>query len=172
VSIFNSALGRRVRARRKALGLTMSDVAERMSVEAGSPVSATQIGQWERGERTMSAEQVFLLSRALGCTACLLMDDSPEHLLDRIRSAYGGLNRQEQEIIQYVIRDWDGDQHALLQFVGLYASLPREIRYDIAAMGVHQIHQAEQYGIQTSGPDIDIESLSEAADRLLGIRKR
>lgn len=51
-----------IRARRKAAGLTLTDVAERLGV------TQQAIGRWERGEALPSADRLPDLAAALGCS--------------------------------------------------------------------------------------------------------
>jgi transcriptional regulator with XRE-family HTH domain len=62
-----SALGKRVRIRRKALGLTQEKLAEIVDV------STSFIGHIERGTRKLSVETLYDLCKALDVSADYLM---------------------------------------------------------------------------------------------------
>jgi transcriptional regulator with XRE-family HTH domain len=62
-----SALGKRVRIRRKALGLTQEKLAEIVDV------STSFIGHIERGTRKLSVETLYELCKALDVSADYLM---------------------------------------------------------------------------------------------------
>jgi transcriptional regulator with XRE-family HTH domain len=60
-------LGDRVRARRRELGLSQQDLAERASLHW------TFVGQVERGQRNLSLNNLLKLARALGVDAGVLV---------------------------------------------------------------------------------------------------
>lgn len=62
-----SAIGKRVRIRRKALGLTQEKLAEIVDV------STSFIGHIERGSRKLSVETLYDLCKALDVSADFLM---------------------------------------------------------------------------------------------------
>ncbi|ATQ42287.1 helix-turn-helix domain-containing protein [Caulobacter mirabilis] len=63
------ALGREIRRRRKALGISQEALAERAGLHRN------YIGFLERGERNPAATTVFALARALGVSAAALVAD-------------------------------------------------------------------------------------------------
>lgn len=62
-----AAIGERVRIRRKALGITQENLAEKIDV------STSFIGHIERGTRKLSVETLYSLCVALGVSADYLM---------------------------------------------------------------------------------------------------
>lgn len=63
VGFDKSAMSSAIESRRKALGLTQSQLAELVGVHY------TRVSAWENGEgSTPSAENIFRLAEALGCT--------------------------------------------------------------------------------------------------------
>jgi len=65
--------GRRVRARRKAAGLSQEELAERAGLHR------TYVGGVERGERNTSLLAIERIAQALGCSMSNLMPDWKDH---------------------------------------------------------------------------------------------
>lgn len=67
------AVGRRIRATRNALGLTLAEV------EARHGIKAVVLGAYERGDRAVSIHRLFRVARAFGVPAATFFtDDAPE----------------------------------------------------------------------------------------------
>ena len=60
---FRARVGRRIRARRLAAGLSQSELARKLP---GAKLEGGQISRWERGESFPTYANVLALARALG----------------------------------------------------------------------------------------------------------
>ena len=58
-----------IRAKRKAGGMTLQDLADRLGV------SGAAVGMWERGETLPAADKLPEIARALGCSIDELFHD-------------------------------------------------------------------------------------------------
>ncbi len=67
---FNESIGRRIRRRRKALGLTLEDVA----IEIGT--AKNRVCSLEMGHETPSLEKLYRVAKGLGCTVHDLLPKS------------------------------------------------------------------------------------------------
>ena len=65
-----AALGKRVRTRRKMMGLTQEALAEKLGI------SCSFVGHIERGSRKMSMETLIKLSDVMGVSCDFLLQDS------------------------------------------------------------------------------------------------
>lgn len=86
------ALGRRIRQRRKSLGLTQ----EMLSIKSG--VSLPFIGLIERGERKASMDTFVMLANALSLSTDVLLQDSLNEGLLSINEDYVNQNKLIKEM--------------------------------------------------------------------------
>jgi|SRR5690606_1495353 transcriptional regulator with XRE-family HTH domain len=104
------ALGRRLRAHRRAARLTQEDVSQRSAKEGVEPIAVGSISDWERGIRTPNLENLQRLARVFGTTLDELVGGSPgqrqkrkqsgqplKHMQDIIRAAIDMLDRASRE---------------------------------------------------------------------------
>ena len=71
------------------------------------------------------------------------------------------LSEHELEILRYVFRQWDGNIHALIEFMGLYAVLPVDVRYDISGCGINVYKHLikDGYKQDDESPKVDLHRL-------------
>ena len=122
-----SMIGSNIRTLRKLRGLTLKQVGDIVNKEYGEVLSAALISAWQRGERRVSAQHLLMLSHALQCPVNSLFGvDS------NIRLHVETLSQHERQIIQYLFTNWQGDTHALIEFVGMYMASDRQARSEMA----------------------------------------
>lgn len=68
-------VGRRLRQRREELGLSQSQVAQRMP---GGPIEAQRVSKWERGENKPNDENLERLATGLNVDVSYFYSDDPE----------------------------------------------------------------------------------------------
>ena len=146
MSDFFSELGTNIRKFRKLRSLSTRELAD-IICGLGYETNGAQIGAWERGERSVSAEQLYYISMALRCsTTSLLPEYEATYDSNRVLAEYHKLPQDEQDILRYMLMFWGGDTHALIQFCGLYMAMPPADRAEVAAMGVIQYEKSEAKG--------------------------
>ncbi len=96
-----AVFGRRVRLRRKKLGLSQERLAELCELHP------TYIGQLERGEKNASLETVLRVCKGL--------DTSPSMMFDNISP--DGMRTTAQEIYEIVSEFSEKDQKAVLEII-------------------------------------------------------
>lgn len=98
-ALYKEDLGKEIKRRRKALGLTQADLAEKIPVKESQTVS-----RWERGER--GPNDLEAVARALETTASEMLSQlAPIHQKDRKRLEPGGgtqLDRMERKLDRIV----------------------------------------------------------------------
>jgi transcriptional regulator with XRE-family HTH domain len=147
--------------------MTLKDLANALS-DYGIEVSEKTVSAWESGRNQISAEKLFYVTRALGCTVQSIyavdIVDPDARLLQELCA----LSDKERAILMYAATQWQGDTHALIEFVALYMSLNKKTRFDIAGMGVHQFSKAHAAGELVPGvPEVDIDMIEQKWLRLL-----
>lgn len=86
--------GNRIRAQRKAAGLTQAELAEAVGLSQG------QVSNLENGDRTISLEWLRRIARALGCAVADLLDDAdnPDRLAGDERAIIEQLRAADPEL--------------------------------------------------------------------------
>ena len=102
-------VGDNLRDVRHVRNLTMDDVADMLMDAYEVNLSPSIIGAWERGERRISADHLFMLTQVLRCSLYTLFGIAPD-----VRVEAGILSDHERQIIEYMFNRWRGDTHALI----------------------------------------------------------
>jgi transcriptional regulator with XRE-family HTH domain len=76
----DEALGMKIHARRKALGLTLRQVSERSGLTYGF------LSELENGKKSVSVRNLYALAAALDCRPHDLLPDEPHAWLDDVAS--------------------------------------------------------------------------------------
>lgn len=163
VSNLAGIIGANIHRYRLARGYTLSQLATALA-DHGVVITNKTISEWERGTVHISAENIFNLSKVLGCTINALYGIPDD---DCYTGTVIDLTDDERKIVQYAGNKWDGNTHALLAFVSLYMSLPKSDRADIAGMGLHQYEQAQASGrVDLAAPCVDYDFIEREWYRL------
>ena len=92
------AVGSRIKAARKAAGMTQAELAEKLDLPFQS------VSQWERGYRNPKYDTLNRISNALGCPVELLIDDpasiEAEDAIDAL--LFGGQIARVSEYMSYL----------------------------------------------------------------------
>lgn len=98
---YTKQFGKRVKARRKAMGLTQTDLALRMGFKSKQAISHI-----EAGDRNLKQSQVAALAAALGVTPAYLMgweDTEREKMIREIHDLLDQLSdEQEQAVLTFL----------------------------------------------------------------------
>ena len=139
-------------------GLTMAQLADRIVDNGGDAVSAATIGRWQRGQLKVPADVMMPICKSLECTVYSLYHSTrgscpvDERMVDQFRE----LPEHEKEILQWIIMDWNGDMHILIQSAGMYAAMPQNVRQEVAYTCLRLYVQCQQQGKVIPGsPEID-----------------
>ena len=135
---FTIKQGRNLKALRKLRGLSVNALAELLGL------SPDAVRKYERGERAVTTENLVQWSVKLNCSEqSILADLDPRTSQPEApRAEFRTLRRDESEIFRYLSTQWDGDVHALILAMRLYAALPEEGR---AAVIMEMILQRDRY---------------------------
>ena len=160
-------IGKQIRKIRKERGYTLKQLVDRYIAVGGDVISDNMICMWESGKRRIYADQVFYLCKALHCTPTFLYPNPNENenyeLADEVRC----FNPHAVEIWRYILRTWDGNVQALMEFMGLYACLPKKVRQDVAGLGCHLYNLSENEKLlDKKAPRINIDYVQNETDRL------
>lgn len=175
-SNFNCIQGRNIRRLRTSQGLTLTQLAERVSQLADEDVSANLLGCWERGTRTISSEWIMYLSQALHCPYSQLYTGADYRLtvnsqVEQMMSEFAALPEDAKQTLLSVAQAFDGDKLALIKYIQLcHFDLPREYRREVIAMGLHQREIAEIAGKAEPKPE-DVAEVTEVWRRMYHRRK-
>lgn len=164
-------IGMNIRQIRKARGLTIEEVANKYAAVSGEAISSGLIGAWERNEKRISASQVYFISRSLECSIERLYeqpDADQKTMLERIFSEYRSLSKNDQSILFMACDRWKGNTAALIQSVGMYMSMIRKDRAEVAFMCLHQYEKAREAGrLIPDAPEVDPEFIEQEWFKLL-----
>lgn len=165
-----SKIGARLKKERKARGITIKELAEEIEAESGEEISESTISMWENGKRRIYSDQLYYVCKALRISPMTLFGDGSlaSEIDKRLQDEVLMLPKDEKEIFYYLFYKWDGNPRALVKFLGLYMSLPKKLRLDIAGMGVTMYHIGKDANqLDKSAPPVDIKYIDEAWDKLL-----
>ena len=135
-SDYYTDLGANLRYYRKLAGLSLLELSETLAEQHGVHLSGNYISMLERGERRISAEQLDVICKALNITPNQMYPDYKLSVPEELAQAYNSLPQEEKDTILYATNHWDGNVHALIQFMDLYMALPRNLRQEIASTGL------------------------------------
>ena len=105
-------VGRQVRARRRALGMTIEELAE------GAELHPSYIGQIERGGKKASLATVFALAEALDVPLARLFEDTPAPAKEPQKDPAAGISA--------LLRGRRYDERQIL--LSMFRHLARELR--------------------------------------------
>lgn len=132
-------VGKNLSSIRKLRGLTLEGLADRVKSEAGVNMSPSQLGRYERNERSVSVNDLIILAIALDCNVQTLLDGIDPRMgeLAETKREVSRLSPEDHRILRYIATDWGGDIHALMIADGCYAALPSDyaVRAMMALMG-------------------------------------
>lgn len=161
----NQVVGERIKIFRKQAKMTQKEVADKYAILSGEYVSANMISMWEHGKRKIYAYQYYYLCNVLGRPSIPISMEGYKHI--ELEYDIKQLSSEELNILKYVFNHWDGNTHALIQFIGLYASLPKKLRQDIAGMGCHMYKIGlREHKLVENAPDIDFDYIEEQTSNL------
>lgn len=142
---FSIKQGQNLKALRKLRGLSVNAWAELLGIAADS------VRRYERGERSVTTEQLVNWAVKLNCSQqSILADLDPRTAqAEAPRGEFRTLRRDESEIFRYLSTEWPGDVHALILAMRLYAALPAEGR---AAVMMELILQRDKHLTQEEYP--------------------
>ena len=72
-NINRTETGKRIKAYRKGMHLTIEGLAEKLYFATDEEISPTSIGKWERGKCDISEEHARALCKVFGCKLCELV---------------------------------------------------------------------------------------------------
>lgn len=135
---FSRQQGKNLKALRLLRGYTVDGWAELLGVTPDA------VRRYERGERSITTEQLTAWCVKLDCSAqSILADLDPRTAQDEPpRAEFRNLRKDEAEIFRYLSTEWDGDVHALILAMRLYAALPEPGR---AAVVMEIMLQRDKY---------------------------
>ena len=135
---FSRRQGANLRALRKMRGLTVNELADLIGA------SPDAVRRYERGVRTVTTELLMKWCVCLNCSeqSILVNLDPRTASEDAPTSEFRNLTAEESRIMRYLATQWDGDVHALILAMRLYAALPEEGR---AAVIMEMILQRDKY---------------------------
>lgn len=99
---YTKAFGERVRARRKAMGMTQEDLAAKIGFKSKQAISHV-----ETGDRNLKQSQVAAIAEALGVTPAFLMGwEDPERvkMIEEIHDLLGQLSDQQRQAVLLFLR--------------------------------------------------------------------
>lgn len=150
-----------IRSMRKSRGLTMAQVADRMTDAGEDVISSSMVGSWERGERRPSADSLYLLSIALRCSIDSLFYGEQKRAQNRLIEEIQALSEREKETLLFTASIWDGDEHALLEWVRMYVSIPHRYRTDVAGLAISQFKHLVKDRVFSPALDVRIKLLQD-----------
>lgn len=168
-----STIGKNIREIRKIRKLTIAELADRISELGGDSVSGGLVGAWERGERKIFAYQIPFIAEALGITITELYGSKPksenvEAILQDLFQDIHDLGPEEIEILYNVARVFNGNKYPLIHLVGMYVSLNRKERAEIAMMGIHMYEKGIREGsISPDAPRVNLDLIEREWRKLL-----
>ena len=163
----NKEIGHNINRIRASNNMTLQEVSNALT-DLGFPMSVQTLSQLENNKRKLSGEQLYYICQALGCTPMHIIPNPNFNKNKIISDAVMSLSNDGKNIIEYCVTSWHGNSKALLKFVGLYISLPPQLRNLISGMGVSTYNYAQKTGqINSSAPAVDIVYITEQYKKLL-----
>lgn len=176
MSITEKQIGENIRRIRKLKGLTIEQLADKYSEVSGVPISSGTVGAWERAEKRISAMQLYYTAMALECPVERLYDQPgsvTDSKLERIFSEYRSLSPEDQSILYIAAEKWQGNTKALIHSVGMYMSMTRKDRAEVAFLCLHQYGKAKEAGrLVPDAPDVDAELIEKEWIRLVKSKEK
>lgn len=167
---FDKQIGANIRRVRKVRGLSMQDLSNYIAKITGEDISPSMIGMWERGDRRISGYYINILCKALGCTPNLIFPEYDTITKTGIMQEFNALPDYEQQIMEYAATKWNGDMHALINFVGLYMQLSPEARSNVAFSTLCQYQ--EEVGSRSANSEIPGINIEYATKKLHDLQKK
>lgn len=160
-------IGYNIRTARIERQLTLQEVADKMIEHGAEDVNGCKVGAWERNERPVTAQNLLYLSMALGVSVYYLyygdvISDTTKRLLRQIISR----SEREKETLLFSAAQWDGNSHALIEWVRMYMSIPRKYRSDVAGLAINQYRHLLHENIIKPQIDVDIKMLQEELNKI------
>lgn len=79
-----------------------------------------------------------------------------------------GANDHERQILHHMASGWDGDDHALIEFIGMYMAASPSVRAEIAGTSLRIFRDARNAGMHPDAPyDVRTHVISRAWGKLL-----
>lgn len=151
----NAEIGINIRTIRKRNGMTLTELADKLAKVSEIVVTSAALGRWERGEVILQAATVYYLAKALDCELYDLMPHDETTLDAQMISMLNKMSNREKQTIIYAARRWDGDSRALMEFVRMYVSIPRDHRCDVSGLAINQVtHMVKDENIEL---DLDVD---------------
>lgn len=164
-------IGENLRRERTARGITIKQLSEMIEANGGGYVSESQISLWENGKRRIYADQLKYICKSLRMSPIPLLGCDTENndlKIKRLQDEVVLLPEDELEIFYHLFYKWNGNPRAMVKFIGLYMSLPRELRLDIAGMGITMYKiGAKSDQLDHSAPKVDFDYIDTAWEKLL-----
>lgn len=145
--------------------MTQSQLADRISLMSGKPITASAVCKWENGKCEIGISSIQYICKALGCSSYTLYPISQvyDEMDVRILDAVKNLPLRTKLILDYMIHDWDGNGNALWEFGLLYTKLAKSDRKNIAWAGIaeyKEILKNDPNSIDpANGIDLDMQML-------------
>ena len=138
IKITQSDVGVNLRLLRQSRGLTLKDMADKLSLLTGDTISAGAVGYWERGERNMSASDVAACAQVLNTSIESLFFFKDSNLGDidirRFISSFKALSMDDKRVLAYMLSLWPGDPHVLLSLCHMYMACSAHDQGDMCGM--------------------------------------
>lgn len=138
----NDQIGQNIASVRQRRGITQRQLADMVSDESGRDITPSKVSAWERGAALIPAEMTIYISHALQCTSYELYPHSqliaPQDAL--LYAKLLSMSPRDREIAHYLMIDWHGDTHALLELDLIHAVLP-EYRRQYADMTIMEAYR-------------------------------
>lgn len=161
-----SSIGENIKALRKNLGITQTELADRISALSGEPHSASTISAWERGTRSIFATDAYFLAQALETSLESLYVYTRARLDDVDVKAFVGAVRalpiNDKHIMEYMLVKWSGNRHALLQICAMIMNVDKRTQADMVGMSAMLYKQKA-----IVSANIDVDAVEKEWERLL-----
>lgn len=165
-----NAIGKNIRTIRKMRGMTDRQLADAFTEKSELCITANAVSSWERGERSISAEELYFLSEALAVPVndlTAIGKRSEENLKDFIDTVTA-LPDEELRTLLYAATVWNGDNHAIIKYIAMYMSLNDADRAELFGMGMIIYEKALENGTLRKGtPKVDVEYIEHSWRRLI-----
>lgn len=128
-----------IKEKRQTSGMRLIDVCAEYELITGTPITENAIHMWETGKRHLTVENLLVLAQIYGCSPAVLLDEPCMHRDEDILADFSALPDNEKIILRYMLRDWDGDPHALINYIGAYMSMDEHNRLRMSRYGIKVI---------------------------------
>lgn len=151
-------IGKNIQAIRKNKKIQAKYMAEQLGV------SSSTYSKWENESRDIPTsfipEIAKLLNVSVNVLFCIEEADSMENYKSRHRKEV------TTEILNYLINRWDGDVDSAVQLFACYASLPVDLRKEIATFCMVYFSESLDVADKDLTGLIDVERCKQIVDRL------